>query len=87
MAAWLFSRQDRSWATYVSALLVLLGPTAAWQAERLFGAESALIPALWFGMLALIWFRRSWAVLYTWMVGAMVAVALIVLEVAVRLGL
>ena len=87
MVAWLLSHQNHPLAMYGSALLVLLGPTAAWQAEKLFGPESALIPVLWLGMLAVIWVRCSWPLLYTWMAGVAAAMALIVLDVAVRLGL
>lgn len=88
VATWFSVYSSRPLITYVPALMVLVvlvGSIAAWPAEQLSGPESALM--LWLGMLAFVLASRNWALLYTWMVGMMVAMALPILQIAVRLWL
>ena len=74
------NRSWRSWITYALAVMVLLRPTAAWQAERMFGPETVLIPAIWLSALVLIWIKRSWTLVYLLQAGVVLSMALIVLD-------
>ena len=66
----------------ILALIVFFSVTVAVHAEQVFSSDSAPIPAMWLGSMALVLGLRDWRLFYIWMAGWVFAGLWLVLQVA-----
>lgn len=66
----------------ILALIIFFFATVAVHAEQAFSSDTALIPAMWLGSMALVLGIRDWSLFYFRMAGWMFAGLWLVLQVA-----
>ena len=66
----------------ILALIVFFFATIAVHAEQVFSSDSASIPTMWLGLMALVLGIRGWRLFHIWMAGWMFAGLWLVLQVA-----